>query len=168
MANGAKVVARCNRRSQCAVAESTWPQGEQGLPEAQVRIHVVWIDRQALAREVCGFGISARPRKRGFEARNQIAAMGQLFAQALVNADSARPIPFGFERHRAIEFGVDLRGRKLCYRNACKEREHCEEAKVVEGWAHLMARFSKAFGPKALFVAFDAFGDLLFFNSKKK
>ena len=27
-----------------------------------------------------------------------------------------------------------------------------------------MARFSKAFGPKASFVAFDAFGDLLFVN----
>ena len=31
-----------------------------------------------------------------------------------------------------------------------------------------IARLSKAFGPKASFVAFDAFGDLLFFNSKKK
>ena len=31
-----------------------------------------------------------------------------------------------------------------------------------------VARFSKAFGPKASLVAFDAFGDLLFFNSKKK
>ncbi len=31
-----------------------------------------------------------------------------------------------------------------------------------------MARLSKAFSPKASLVAFNAFGDLLFFNSKKK
>ena len=30
------------------------------------------------------------------------------------------------------------------------------------------AVLAQAFSPKALLVAFDAFGDLLFFNSKKK
>ena len=32
----------------------------------------------------------------------------------------------------------------------------------------IMRCLSKAFGSKASFVAFDAFGDFLFFNSKKK
>ena len=35
-------------------------------------------------------------------------------------------------------------------------------------YVRVMGCLSQAFGPNSSFVAFDAFGDRLFFNSKKK